>query len=149
MALTPKQERFVNEYIIDLNATAAATRAEYKQPNKQGPRLLVNVGVQAAIQAALARRTERVEITQDMVVNGLHTEAERTGDGASHAARVSAWGLLGKHVGMFKEQIEHSGTVKVQTVRIVRPSEAKPLDAEGFLPERQALNGTHHANNDS
>lgn len=33
MALTPKQKRFVAEYLVDLNATAAAKRAGYKDPN--------------------------------------------------------------------------------------------------------------------
>jgi phage terminase small subunit len=43
--LTPKQTRFVEEYLIDLNATAAAIRAGYsaKTANQQGPRLLERV----------------------------------------------------------------------------------------------------------
>jgi hypothetical protein len=38
------------------------------------------------------------------VVRGLHREATLTGDGSSHAARVSAWGLIAKHLGMFIER---------------------------------------------
>jgi phage terminase small subunit len=50
-ALTPQQERFCQEYIIDLNATQAAIRAGYseKTANQQGPRLLVNVGIAARV----------------------------------------------------------------------------------------------------
>lgn len=60
--LTPKQQRFVDEFLLDLNATAAAKRAGYKQPNKQGPRLLVNVGIAEAIARAQAQRAHRAEI---------------------------------------------------------------------------------------
>ena len=48
MSLTQKQEAFVAEYLVDLNATAAAERARYEHPNKQGPRMLVNVGIAKA-----------------------------------------------------------------------------------------------------
>ncbi|MBK5570110.1 terminase small subunit [Ensifer sp. SSB1] len=68
--LTPKQERFVAEYLIDLNATQAAIRAGYsaKTAQEQGSRLLSNVMVAEAIQAAMKAREERTEITQDRVL---------------------------------------------------------------------------------
>jgi phage terminase small subunit len=65
--LRPKQKRFVEEYLIDLNATAAARRAGYKQPNKQGPRLLVNVGISEAIQARIKLRSEKTGLTVDRI----------------------------------------------------------------------------------
>lgn len=71
--LTPKQQRFIEEYLIDLNATRAAIAAGYseKTANQQGPRLLVNVGIAAAIAEAQEERSERTEITQDMVLREL------------------------------------------------------------------------------
>lgn len=71
--LTPKQARFVEEYLIDLNATQAAIRAGYsaKTAEVQGPRLLGNVRVAAAIKEAQGKRSERTEITQDMVLREL------------------------------------------------------------------------------
>ncbi|WP_370682253.1 terminase small subunit [Comamonas sp. GB3 AK4-5] len=73
MALTPKQERFVAEYLIDLNATQAAIRASYsaRTAASQGERLLRNVEVAKAIQAAQAARAARTEITQDRVLQEL------------------------------------------------------------------------------
>lgn len=73
MKLTPKQERFVQEYLVDLNATAAAKRAGYsdKTACEQATRLLANVKVQTAIQDAKKARQERTEITQDMVIREL------------------------------------------------------------------------------
>lgn len=68
MALTPKQQRFVDEYIVDLNASAAAKRAGYAQPHSQGSRLLENVEVQAAVTAAAAERAARTRIEADRVL---------------------------------------------------------------------------------
>lgn len=71
--LPPRQQRFVNEYLIDLNATQAAIRAGYsaKTADVQGPRLLGNVGVAAAIAKAQAKRSERTGITADRVLQEL------------------------------------------------------------------------------
>lgn len=68
--LTPRQRRFVAEYLIDLNATQAAIRAGYspKAAHSTGPRMMANAGVQAAIQAANKKREERTEITADRVL---------------------------------------------------------------------------------
>ncbi|MAM60849.1 terminase small subunit [Maritimibacter sp. UBA3975] len=73
MALTAKQERFVAEYLIDLNATQAAIRAGYSEKSaySQGQRLLKNAEAQAAIQEAKAKRQKRTEITQDRVIEEL------------------------------------------------------------------------------
>lgn len=71
--MTPKQQSFVDEYLIDLNATQAAIRAGYsaKTAEQQGPRLLGNVEIAAALQAALAARSERTKITADDVLREL------------------------------------------------------------------------------
>lgn len=70
MKLTPKQERFVQEYLVDLNATAAARRAGYSEKNadKIGSELLGKTRVSQAIQKAIQERSKRTEITQDMVI---------------------------------------------------------------------------------
>lgn len=71
--LTPKQQAFVNEYLIDLNATQAAIRAGYskKTAGSQGQRLLMNVEIQAALSKAQDKRAERAEINADYVLNRL------------------------------------------------------------------------------
>ncbi|MDH1700991.1 terminase small subunit [Comamonas terrigena] len=73
MELTPKQERFVAEYLIDLNATQAAIRTGYsaKTAASQGARLLKQGGVARAVQAAQQARAVRTEITQDRVLQEL------------------------------------------------------------------------------
>jgi phage terminase small subunit len=71
--VTPKQAAFVREYLIDLNATQAAIRAGYsaKTAEQQGPRLLGNAGVSAAIAEAQQARANRLEITADRVLQEL------------------------------------------------------------------------------
>ena len=68
--LTDKQKRFVSEYLVDLNATRAAERAGYKDPNI-GRQLITKHNVSDAIQKAMLKRERRAEITQDMVIAEL------------------------------------------------------------------------------
>lgn len=71
--LNDKQKRFVDEYLVDLNATAAAKRAGYseKTARSQGQRLLTHVDIQAAIQKRQARLRGKLEITQERVLDEL------------------------------------------------------------------------------
>lgn len=73
MSLTAKQQRFVEEYLCDLNATQAAIRAGYSARTAEaaGSRLLRNVKVSAAVTAGQRERSERVEITADRVLREL------------------------------------------------------------------------------
>ena len=68
--LTVKQRMFVEEYLIDLNATQAAIRAGYsaKTADQQGSRMLANVKVQQAIAEHMAERSRRTGVNQDRVV---------------------------------------------------------------------------------
>ncbi|MBD1373762.1 terminase small subunit [Hazenella sp. IB182357] len=68
--LTPKQKTFVNEYIVDLNATKAAIRAGYSEKSARfsGHENLTKPNIQAAIQKALDKREARTEVTADMVL---------------------------------------------------------------------------------
>lgn len=72
-SMTPKQERFVEEYLSDLNATQAAIRAGYSEKTAYeiGHQNLKKVEVQAALQTAFAARSERVQIDQDWVLRRL------------------------------------------------------------------------------
>lgn len=68
--LTPKQEMFCREYIIDMNATQAATRSGYspKTANEQGARLLANVSVRQRIEELKGQREKRTGMTADRVL---------------------------------------------------------------------------------
>lgn len=73
MALTPKQQRFVDEYLIDLNGAQAAIRCGYseKTAKEQASRLLTDVNVAKAVAAAQQERSERTQVTADSVVREL------------------------------------------------------------------------------
>lgn len=137
MALTDKQQRFVDEYLIDLNATQAAIRAGYspKTANEQGARLLANVSVAAAVKEGKKAREERTEVTQDWVVHEMVEQYKAAnqripkvsfgGDQVTDengkpvfvpvdmAAASKALDMLAKHTGAYEKdnKREHSGKV--------------------------------------
>ena len=71
--MTPKQQRFVEEYLVDLNASAAARRAGYavRRADAMGHENLRKPEIAAAIEAARQAQSERTGITADNVLHGL------------------------------------------------------------------------------
>lgn len=69
--MTPKQQRFVQEYLVDLNATQAAKRAGYAQPQSQGPRLLQNVEICNAVRREQEKLGAAAGITAEKVIREL------------------------------------------------------------------------------
>lgn len=129
MALTEKQKRFCDEYLVDLNGTQAAIRAGYspKGMNKRVTRMMANEGIQSYIKARMAEKEAELIADQDEVLKYLtsvlrgesqSTEivVEGTGDGCSEARtiekspsekdRLKAAELLGKRYGLYTEKIE-------------------------------------------
>ncbi len=76
--LTPKQQRFVDEYLIDLNAAAAARRAGYaeKRADAMGHENLRKPEIAAAIAQAQAERAKRTQIDADWVLRRLAAMAD-------------------------------------------------------------------------
>ncbi|MBN3853819.1 terminase small subunit [Paraburkholderia sp. Ac-20340] len=68
--LSEKHQRFIGEYLIDLNATQAAIRAGYSAATaySQGQRLLKHVEVAKAIRSEKKARADRMRVTQDRVL---------------------------------------------------------------------------------
>ena len=120
--LSPKQSRFVEEYLIDLNATQAAIRAGYskKTAREQAARMLSKVNISAAIQAGQADAKSRNQRTMDDVLadlrlvakDAMQTLPDRDGNlvMANHNAAIKAIELEGKHYGGFvtKQDISNS-----------------------------------------
>ncbi|HMN09293.1 MAG TPA: terminase small subunit [Gemmatimonadaceae bacterium] len=71
--MTPKQARFVAEYLVDLNATQAAIRAGYsvKGAETQGSALLRNPQVSAAIAAGKAMQLDQADLTATRILEEL------------------------------------------------------------------------------
>lgn len=128
--LTPKQQRFVDEYLVDLNATQAAIRAGYsaRSAKQHGHSMLQRMDIQNAISSAMAARQARVQLTADEVIADLRMVRDvcmarkavkvvevvkYAGDVRQHEVESlvfdasganKALALLGKHIGMFRER---------------------------------------------
>ncbi len=114
--LPAKYARFVEEYLVVLNAAEAARRAGYseKSAKEQGFHLLQRPEIQKAIAAAIKARSKRTQVSQDEVVKGLKEEAKLKGEGSSPAARVQAWAWLGRHLAMFTDNTNLGGSVGIR-----------------------------------
>ena len=110
--MTNKQAAFVNEYLTDLDATNAAKRAGYSDPN-YGRQLITHPNVKRAIDDALVENAKRARITADEVIDGLAGIAQDPD--ATTSARVRAYELLGKHLGVqFTDTIKHEGQERIR-----------------------------------
>lgn len=117
--LTPKQQRFVEEYLIDLNASQAAIRAGYseKTAGAVGHENLKKPEIQDSLKDAIEKRSEESGLTVEKIWKGLLSEATRDGEGSSHSARVSAWAHLAKYKGMFIDKQEVDAAIEIRVVR--------------------------------
>lgn len=131
--LTDKQKRFIEEYLVDLNATQAAIRAGYSERTAYsiGEENLKKPEIKRAIEEAQLNRSSRVQITQDDVIRMLIeniekssgtkqvviTQTRKSEDGEFVGDDVAqfvyepssvnkALELLGKHLGMFKDKLD-------------------------------------------
>lgn len=114
MALTAKQELFVQEYLVDLNATQAAIRAGYSEKTAAeiGRQNLIKLEIAQAITEARTKRSERVEWTTDEILKDLKEIALDRNVEVQH--RIKAYELGGKHNGMWTEKIKIEGTLSVE-----------------------------------
>lgn len=122
-ALTIRQKRFCEEYLVDFNATAAVNRAGYdtKYPNRVGNQLLDHPGVKAAINKLTVERADKSVIKPDYVIRKVMRTIEAAESQNQHSAVLKGCELLARHLGMFIERQEISGpdggAIKVQKVR--------------------------------
>ena len=137
--LTEKQRRFVEEYLVDLNATQAAIRAGYSVQTADaiGCENLTKPNIQAEISKRMAERSRRTGVNQDRIVledqgkikDGTVDDdlaciesvkykesASETGSSVERevklASKLKALELLGKHLGMWNDKLD---------VNVVRP----------------------------
>jgi phage terminase small subunit len=104
MGLTPLQQRFVEEYLVDLNATAAACRAGYAQQGRHAWYVMESAAVRAAIQEALADRAKRIDVEAYQVIDALRAIAFAPESEIKAKERLAAISMLAKHLGMFADR---------------------------------------------
>ena len=109
--LTAKQRAFVDEYLVDLNATQAAIRAGYsaKTAGAAGGRLLQDVKIRAAIDAGKEKRSENTQITAETVLLDIMRIGRKAEEAEDYSNALKASELQGKHLKLFSDRLEVSG----------------------------------------
>ncbi len=156
--LTPKQERFCQEYLVDTNGTQAAIRAGYSEnsANEQASQLLAKLNVKTRVQQLMDKRSKRTGVSSDRVLQEIERLALfdpkdlvklRTADDIANLpedvrraivgwkydkdgmleiklVKEKALEMLGRHLKMFTDKVEHSGEVKLE--QLVAMASEKP-----------------------
>ena len=109
--MTPKQQAFVREYLIDLNATQAAIRAGYsmRTAEKIGSENLQKPEIAAALADAHAKAAERAELTVDQHMADLKRIRDAAMQEGKFSAAATAEVARGKVAGFYIDRLEHSG----------------------------------------
>jgi phage terminase small subunit len=133
LALTPKQDRFVAEYLIDLNATQAAIRAGYSERTARdiGCENLAKPNIAAAIAEGIAKRADKLGLTAEKVLQDIEETRKAASQDGQYASALRASELQGKHLGMFIDRRETTITEKRMVV------EAPPVSSDSDAWERQ------------
>ena len=127
-SITPKQERFCQEYIVDYNGTQAAVRAGYaaNSARKTASRLLTNADILARVRELQREQTARLALTQDYVLQQLVDtyrccrepepvlvyDPDAGGMVESGKYQFDSKGalraleLIGKHLGMYQDKLK-------------------------------------------
>lgn len=126
MALNDKQRRFVDEYLVDSNATQAAIRAGYsaKTAGSQGHDLLKHPEISQAIQEGQEALSNRATMTAADVIERLAEIARTQGKDGPSSVQVSACKLLGDYYGIWTGD----GGKKVERDHAPDPSQYEGMD---------------------
>jgi len=117
--LTPKQQLFVKEYLIDFNGTRAAIKAGYSENSAQqiASENLLKLVIQKELSKAISKQINKVEITVEYVLKHIKDIVENLNE--KTADRLKALELLGKYLKLWVEnqiniQINYSEWAKQQ-----------------------------------
>jgi phage terminase small subunit len=124
--MTDKQQRFVDEYLVDLNATQAAIRAGYskKTAGAQGHDLLKKIEIQNAVRAAMDARSDKVLADPYWAMSelkDLYREARAQGS-KGHTAAARTLEMVFRRMGLFTDNVNQTGPL---TVTIIKPDRTK------------------------
>lgn len=122
--MTPKQQRFRDEYLVDLNAARAYRAAGYAGSDNvcavEGHKLLRNPKIAAAVAEAMAKRAARTEITADRVL------AELAKIGFADMRKLMRW--TGNIPKMDLDDAEESGEVTISVANFVQLFDSDEID---------------------
>ena len=139
ISLNEKQKRFCEEYVKDYNGAQAAIRAGYSAKTARviASEHLTKPNIQSYVQELQEELRKQSKAEVHVILEKLMQEATNYVDNPG-STRVQALGLLGKHLGMFTEKVEHSGDLeynRIERVIVYR-------DEDGDLVEGDMATGT-------
>lgn len=127
--LTPKQDRFCREYVIDLNATQAAIRAGYsaKTAHSVGFENLRKPEIASRITEVVNEANKKAEVTSEEILENLAEigRAEADGEIVKNSDRIRAWELLGKYKTLWTEKIDHQHSGDFKFNMVLKTNETK------------------------
>jgi phage terminase small subunit len=111
--MNPKQKRFVENYLIDLNATKAAKRAGYsaKTAGQIGDNLLKRPEIAQAVAEAMEAQSKRTLISADQVLLDIQAIGDDAWLAEEYANALKSRELLGKRYKLFTDLVEVQNTV--------------------------------------
>lgn len=119
MALTDKQKRFCEEYVVDLNGTQAAIRAGYSEKGARvnAAKLLTKTNIQERISRLKEQRSEETGVTAEWVVQEIKKQYDIAVGYDDSPNALKALNMLGKHAGIYDKdnrQREQKITIKIR-----------------------------------
>jgi phage terminase small subunit len=121
MALTARQRKFIDAYLVSGNATSAAVAAGYSEKTAKsiGSENLTKPDVAAAIASRQAKASDKADLTLEAHLTALNALRDKAAAAEQFSAAVSAEVSRGKASGLYVEKTEtkHSGAIEVRVVR--------------------------------
>lgn len=138
--LTPKQERFVDEYMLDHSGAAAAVRAGYAPGSAKvtACRLLTRANVKEALRARRARAQAEFKVSREHVMQGFLEAVAEARAASNPMAQIRGWSEIAKMLGFYApEQRE----VKLSTKSAARRAEYEAMSDEELVEIIRAAGG--------
>jgi len=140
--MNAKQIRFCEEYVKDYNGAKAAIRAGYSEKTARSiaSEHLTKPDIQNYIQQLQEELLKQCRVETHVVLSKLMQEATNYDNPGS--TRVQALGLLGKHIGLFTDRVEHSGEMeftKVQRVLLYRDENGDLVEDDYETGEKKII----------
>lgn len=133
--LTTKQQRFVEEYVIDFNASRAAISAGYSEKTARSisSELLTKPDIRRAVKAHLDELSTDSYVSREVILTGLLKEAMGRGENSTPASRVNAWSQLGKLSGLYTDTSPQTSVDDI--IRDITARNAESRKVKGLLPK--------------
>ena len=136
--MTPKQARFVDEYLLDMNATQAAIRAGYskKTAYEIGYENMKKPEIAIAVAERKLERAERTQTSTDWVIQSLVKAYETAKEKGNLGQAIRALELIGKHHGAFLDRVEQTSSLTVEIVKAKRAEEYSDDELASIMAAR-------------